>query len=138
MIVTGLSAEPIDAASLVAQVRRPDCGAVVVFEGTTRSPDGDRVVERLFYEAYDERAQHQLRAFAEQAVSRWSLGGVVAVHRTGDVPPGEPSVVVAAVAAHRAEAFEAARWLIDTIKAEAAVWKKEIFSDGESWVGTPP
>jgi molybdopterin synthase catalytic subunit len=84
-----------------------------------------------------ERAARQIRAFAEEAVTRYGLGGVVAVHRTGVVPIGEPSVVVAAAAPHRPEAFEAARALIDRVKDEAAIWKKEVFADGEAWVGLP-
>ncbi|HEX9775325.1 MAG TPA: molybdenum cofactor biosynthesis protein MoaE [Actinomycetota bacterium] len=134
MIVTGLRAEPLDAAALVARIRRADCGAVVTFEGTTRSPDDGRVVDRLSYEAWEARAEAQLRALAEEAVARWKLGGAVAVHCTGDVPPGEPSVVVAAAAAHRSEAFEAARWLIDALKETVAIWKKEITPAGERWV----
>ena len=96
MIVTGLSAEPLDVRALTDQIRREDCGALVVFEGMTRSPDDGRTVESLTYEAWAESAERQLRDLAERAVQRWSLGGAVAVHRTGDVPPGQPSVVVAA------------------------------------------
>ena len=136
ILVTGLFETPLDVAELVASIRRPECGGLVAFEGTTRSPNHGRVVVRLEYEAYAERAEKQLRAIAEEAAERWGLGGVLAVHRTGTCEVGEPSVVVAAAAPHRPEAFEAARWLIDTIKADVAVWKKEIFEDGEAWVGT--
>ncbi|MGZ4104437.1 MAG: molybdenum cofactor biosynthesis protein MoaE [Actinomycetota bacterium] len=135
MIVTGLQGEPLDVQALVRAIRTPECGAVVTFEGTTRSPSEGKTVLRLEYEAFDARAEMQLRAFAEDAVARWGLGGVVAIHRVGIVPVGEPSVVVACAAGHRAEAFEGARWLIDKIKAEAAIWKKEIFEDGEAWTG---
>lgn len=135
MIVTGLQSEPIDVVALITRIRRPDCGGLVVFEGSTRSPSEGRHVERLEYEAWEERARRQLEALATEAMARWSLGGVVAIHRTGVVPIGEPSVLVAAAAPHRAEAFEAARWLIDTIKAECAIWKKEVFADGTAWVG---
>lgn len=134
-IVTGLFDGPLDVASLVTRIRRPDCGGVVVFEGSTRSPNKGHEVLRLEYEAYAERAETQLRALAEEAAARWGLGGVLAVHRTGTVGVGEPSIVVGCAAPHRTEAFEAAHWLIDTIKAEVAVWKKEIFSGGESWAG---
>ncbi|TMK81444.1 MAG: molybdenum cofactor biosynthesis protein MoaE [Actinobacteria bacterium] len=135
VIVTGLRDGPLDVVSLIKQIWRTDCGAVVTFEGTTRSPSEGRDVERLEYEAYEERASTQLRALAEEAVERFGLGGVVAVHRIGVVPVGEPSVVVGCAAAHRGEAFEGARWLIDRIKADAAIWKKEIFAGGERWVG---
>ena len=134
-IVTALSDGPLDVVSLIRRIWRDDCGAVVTFEGTTRSPNEGREVKLLEYEAYEERARTQLRAFAEEAVRRFGLGGVVAVHRTGVVPIGEPSVVVACAAPHRGEAFDSARWLIDCIKADAAIWKKEIFGDGERWVG---
>jgi molybdopterin synthase catalytic subunit len=134
-IVTGLSDGPLDVVALIRQIWRADCGAVVTFEGTTRSPNEGREVKSLEYEAFEGRAEKQLRALAEEATTTFGLGGVVAVHRTGPVPIGEPSVVVAVAAAHRAEAFEGARWLIDRVKADVAIWKKEIFADGEAWVG---
>ena len=107
-----------------------------MFEGMTRSASEGKRVLQLEYEAYEERAAKQLHELAIEATERWSLGGVVAVHRTGLVPIGESSVLVAASAAHRGEAFEAARWLIDTLKAEVAIWKKEIFESGAAWVGS--
>lgn len=134
VIVTALTADPIDVAALVARIRRPECGGLVAFEGSTRSPSDGRHVERLEYEAWAERAEKQLVDLAEEAARTFGLGGVVAVHRTGVVPTGEPSVLVAASSAHRVQAFEAARWLIDTMKEQAAIWKKEIFEDGEAWV----
>ena len=135
MIVTGLSSEPLDVGGLVDKIRAPGCGGLVVFEGSTRSPSDGREVVRLSYEAWGARAQAQLDEIAHDARARWNLCGVVAMHRIGDVPIGETSVVVAASAPHRAEAFEAARWLIDTLKATVAIWKKEVFADGEAWVG---
>jgi molybdopterin synthase catalytic subunit len=134
-IVTALHGGPLDVVALIRQIWRADCGAVVTFEGTTRSPNEGREVKSLEYEAYEERAEKQLSALAAEAATKFGLGGVVAVHRTGVVPIGEPSVVVAVAAAHRAEAFEGARWLIDRVKADVAIWKKEIFADGEAWVG---
>lgn len=134
-LITGLSEEALDVAALVARIRAAECGAVVVFEGSTRSPNEGRTVLRLEYEAYEARAEKQLRELAEEAVARWDARGVVAMHRTGTVPIGEPSVLVAVATPHRVEAFEAARWLIDTLKAEVAIWKKEIFDDGEAWAG---
>jgi molybdopterin synthase catalytic subunit len=134
-IVTALKEGPLDVVALIRQIWRADCGAVVTFEGTTRSPNEGRAVKSLEYEAYEKRAEKQLRALAGEAATKFGLGGIVAVHRTGSVPIGEPSVVVAVAAAHRAEAFEGARWLIDRVKADVAIWKKEIFADGEVWVG---
>ncbi|GAC1420155.1 MAG: molybdenum cofactor biosynthesis protein MoaE [Actinomycetota bacterium] len=135
IILSGLTADPIDVGALVQQIRREDCGGLVVFEGSTRTPsENGEPVTRLDYEAYESRASEQLNALAGQAAQRFALGGVIAIHRTGPVPAGSPSVVVAAAAPHRAEAFEAARWLIDTLKAEVSIWKKEVREGGEAWV----
>ena len=136
VVVTGLSESPLDVAALVAPIRSLECGAVVAFEGTTRATTAGRSVLRLEYEAHDERARAQLKALAEEVAARHSLVGVVAVHRTGAVPPGQPAVGVAAAAPHRAEAFAAAASLIDRLKAEVAIWKKEVWAGGGSnWVG---
>ena len=135
IVVTALGEGPLDVVSYIRQIWRADCGAVVTFEGTTRSPNEGRVVKSLEYEAYEDRARKQMHALAEEAANMFGLGGVVAVHRTGPVRIGEASVVVACAAAHRGEAFDGARWLIDRIKADVAIWKKEIFADGEAWVG---
>jgi molybdopterin synthase catalytic subunit len=134
-VIVALSDWPLDVSGMIRQIVRDDCGAIVTFEGTTRSPSDGRVVRLLDYEAYEERALKQMRAFANEAVERFGLGGVAAAHRTGEVPVGHVSVVVSCVAPHREQAFEGARWLIDRIKADAAIWKKEVFDDGEAWVG---
>jgi len=134
VIFTALSDEPLDADAIVARVASPDAGAVVVFEGRTRA-EGDLL--RLSYEAFEERVTKQLDAFASGIAARDGIRGVAAVHRTGDVAIGEASVVVVVCAAHRAEAFDGARDLIDRIKAEAAIWKKEIYAGGGAWVGLP-
>lgn len=136
VVVTGLEHEPLDVAGLVQAIRRPDCGGLVVFEGTARAESEGRAVLRLEYEAYEGRALPQLRALAEEVAARFALGGVVAVHRVGAVDVREPAVVVAAAAAHRGEAFAAAQQLIDRTKTEVAIWKKEVFAQGHaSWVG---
>jgi molybdopterin synthase catalytic subunit len=119
--VTG---EPLDMAALAAAVRDPRAGAVVCFEGVTRE------VERLEYEAYAEMAQERLRAIAEEEAERHGLCAVAVAHRTGAVALGEPSVIVAASAAHRGEAFAGARAVIDRVKAEAPIWKVEVGADG--------
>ena len=120
--VTG---EPLDVAALAAAVRDPRAGAVVVFEGVTRE------VPALDYEAYAEMAAAKLRAIGEQEAARHGLCAVALEHRTGTVPLGEPSVIVAASAAHRGEAFAGARALIDRLKAEAPIWKVEVTGTGE-------
>ena len=136
VIIVALTKEPFDVVGMIRRIMRDDCGAIVTFEGTTRSPSDGRVVRLLEYEAYEERARNQLRELADEAVRKFGLGGVAVAHQTGVVPVGQVSVVVSAVAAHRDQAFEGARWLIDRIKADAAIWKKEVFDEGERWVGT--
>lgn len=134
VVVVGLSAGPIDVDALVASVRRDDCGGLVVFEGTTRSPNHGHEVVSLDYEAWEDRTPAQLELIVEEVAHAHGLRGAVGVHRTGSVPVGETAVVVVAVAQHRDAAFAGARMLIDRIKAEAWIWKKEIRVDGEVWV----
>lgn len=115
----------------------PDmCGGVCIFEGRTRierTEDGDTLVA-LEYEAYRDMAIRQMHSLAEQARKRWPIGALVLVHRAGAVAVGEPSVIIAVTSAHRAEAFDACRWLIDELKREVPIWKKEVWSSGrETW-----
>jgi MoaE-MoaD fusion protein len=125
----GLSAEPLDVDAMRRIVGDPACGATVVFTGTTRE------VPALDYEAYEEMATVTLERLAEEAVARHGLVAVAVEHRTGRVPLGEPSIVVAASAPHRAEAFDGARALLDAVKATAPIWKREHPDDGEPrWV----
>jgi molybdopterin synthase catalytic subunit len=122
--------EPLSLDALAARVRDPRAGAVVTFSGVTRD------VEQLDYEAYAEMAEAELRRIAEAALARHGLCAVAVEHRIGVVPLSEASVVVAASAPHRAEAFAGAREVIDEVKARAPIWKRE---EGE-WVpgATPP
>src|SRR5829696_8524768 len=114
--VTG---ERLDLAAVADAVRDPSAGAVVLFEGVTRE------VPELDYEAYAEMAEERLRAIGEAVAAEHALSAVALEHRTGTVPLSEPSVIVAAAAPHRGEAFEGARALIDRVKAEAPIWKVE-------------
>jgi molybdopterin synthase catalytic subunit len=128
-----VSGDALDLAAVAASVRDPRAGAVVVFEGVTRD------VEALDYEAYAEMALVKLRAIGEQEAARHGLCAVALVHRTGRVPLSEPSVIVAASAAHRGEAFTGARALIDRVKAEAPIWKVELDNGEKTRVeGTLP
>jgi len=116
--------EPLDLAAVAAAVRDPRAGAVVCFEGVTRD------VEALDYEAYVDMAREKLAAIGAEEAERHDLCAVALVHRTGRVPLSEPSVIVAASAAHRGEAFAGARALIDRVKAEAPIWKVELTDQG--------
>ena len=125
--------EPLEVARLAEAVGRPGAGAVVVFCGTTRE------VDKLEYEAYAEMASERIAAVLDDCIAKHGLEAAAAEHRVGSVPLGEPSVVVAVSAAHRGEAFAGAREVIDRIKAEAPIWKREVEGESERWVeGTVP
>jgi MoaE-MoaD fusion protein len=128
-----VSAEPLSLDALAERVRDPRAGAVVTFSGVTRE------VERLEYEAYAEMAEERMAAIAAEAVERHGLCAAAVEHRVGDVPRSEPSVIVAVSAPHRGEAFAGAREIIDRVKAEAPIWKKEIEGGQGRWVdGSQP
>jgi molybdopterin synthase catalytic subunit len=132
-----ISPDPLAPSRLIAEVTDPSAGGIAIFLGTTRaemSEDG-RTLLALDYEAYPEMAQKQLADLARRARERWPTSRLAIAHRTGRVLVGEPSVIIAVSTPHRAEAFEACKWLIDTLKSEVAIWKKEIWQDGSStWV----
>ncbi len=132
-----LTAEPLELSSTVAQLNDPSAGGIAVFLGTTRAETNasSQPLLALEYDAYPEMARAQLVDLARRARDRWPISRLVILHRTGRVAVGEPSVLIAVSTPHRAEAFEACKWLIDTLKSEAAIWKKEIWGDGSSsWV----
>jgi molybdopterin synthase catalytic subunit len=137
-ITVRLTAEPIRPEALVAAVADPAAGAVVLFCGTVREGSRGRRIEHLEYEAYAALAEREMRRIAEEAAQRWPLCAVALVHRTGRLHVGEVSVGVAATSAHRAEAFAAARFLIDTLKQVVPIWKKEVWAGGGAWVGAAP
>ncbi len=123
-----VSADPLSLEAVRARVRDPRAGAVVCFEGVTRE------VPRLEYEAYAEMAEPRIARILVESIARHGLCAAAAEHRVGSVPLAEPSVVVAVSAAHRAEAFAGAREVIDRIKAEAPIWKREVSEEGAAWV----
>jgi molybdopterin synthase catalytic subunit len=129
-----VSREKLSAEAPVHAVEGTDCGAVVSFVGTVRSSNHGKAVVRLEYEAYEPMALRVFDHIAATARERW--GARVAIHhRVGALDPGELSVVIAAAAPHRADAFEACRHAIESLKKEAPIWKREIYPDGSSWVG---
>ncbi len=123
-----ITAEPLDLQALADAVRDPRAGAVVLFEGVTRE------VPELDYEAYAEMAQARIEQIAAEEAERHGLTAVAIEHRTGTVALAEPSVIVAASAPHRGEAFAGARALIDRVKAEAPIWKVEVTAGGRERV----
>ncbi len=137
MDVIDIIPDPIDVGGLIAAVADPRAGGIDVFLGTTRAETDSRgrVLAALDYEAYVEMALSQMRDLAARARAQWPIIRLVIVHRTGRVELARPSVLIAVSTPHRAASFEACRWIIDTLKREVAIWKKEIWSDGvESWV----
>ena len=129
-----LTDEPLPLGTAVEWAIRPDCGAVVLFTGTVRDhAEGRTQVTHLVYEAYAEQVEPRLEAIAKEARNRWPVGRLVLLHRTGELALEESSVVVVASAPHRGEAFEAARFCIDTLKATVPIWKRETWEGGEDW-----
>ncbi|HWH30082.1 MAG TPA: molybdenum cofactor biosynthesis protein MoaE [Mycobacteriales bacterium] len=131
-----MRAEPLDTREVLAAVEDDGAGGVVAFTGLVRDRDGGRPVTALEYEAHPD-AERALRRVAEAVAADLPVA-VAALHRTGLLAVGDVAVVVAASAAHRGEAFDAARRLIDDLKREVPIWKRQVFADGaEEWVGTP-
>jgi molybdopterin synthase catalytic subunit len=137
-----LTNEPIDTAAILEKVQSTQAGAVVLFLGTTREFTGDKRTTSLDYEAYPAMAQSKMAELEAEARRRWPLCNCVIVHRLGHLKLGEASVAVAVSSPHRGEAFDAGRWIIDTLKLVVPIWKKENWSDGSTeWVHpeqTPP
>lgn len=126
--------EPIDPGSLFEEIGRADSGASVVFVGTVRdhSP-GKEDVSHLEYEVYEEMVVPKIEEIVSDASEKWPVLSAVVEHRQGSVPLGGVSVAVAVSCAHRADAFEAARFIIDELKERAPIWKKEFWPGGEEW-----
>lgn len=133
--LVSVAGEPIDPAMLVTHVADPAAGGVVLFLGTVRdhSPGRDGVTH-LEYEAYSGAVEEVIAAILAEARERWPVRRVAAVHRTGDLGVGEVSVGVAVSSPHRADAFAAARYVIDELKQRAPIWKKEHWPGGAEWV----
>jgi molybdopterin converting factor subunit 1 len=133
-----LTREPINTASILERLKQPEDGAAVVFEGIVRNHSRGRKTLFLHYEAYEEMALKQLVALAQQARAKFEIDNAAIVHRLGHLEIGDISVLMVVVSAHRAAAFEACRWLIDTLKKTVPIWKKEHFVDGAIWADGEP
>ena len=129
-----LSDRPLDENEVTARVTGPDAGGVVTFVGAVRDHARGSEIKYLEYEAYPEMAIREMDKIAAQAAERWPGTRVAIAHRTGHLEIGEAAVVIAAASAHRAEAFEACRFAIDTLKQTVPIWKKEVAVDGQYWV----
>jgi molybdopterin synthase catalytic subunit len=130
-----LTRDPIDPETLTASVRSPRCGAVVLFLGTVRDLTGEFVTAYLDYEAYEPMAERKLAEIEAEVKARWPAADLRMVHRLGRLAPGEVSVAVAVASPHRAEAFDAARYAVDTLKELVPIWKRENAPDGSgAWV----
>jgi molybdopterin synthase catalytic subunit len=123
----------IPVAEIVAETKAAADGAVCVFDGIVRDNSRGRKTLHLDYEAYREMALEQMRGLAAEAVTRFGVRDVAVVHRLGRLYVGETSVLIVVASAHRGAAFDACRWLIDTLKKTVPIWKKEQFVDGAVW-----
>jgi molybdopterin converting factor subunit 1 len=128
----------IDSEGIVASLKSGDDGAIVVFEGTVRHQTRGRKTLYLDYEAYEPMALGQMESLATQALEQFQIRDVALAHRLGRLEVGETSVLIVVVSAHRAAAFDACRWLIDTLKRVVPIWKKEHFADGAVWADGEP
>ena len=130
-----LTREPLDPQAIAATVHSDANGGVVTFLGTTRNETDGRRVLYLEYEAYEGMAEKMLASIAQEISQRWGITDISIAHRFGRLEIGEVSLVVAVACPHRAEAFAACQYVVDRIKQDVPIWKKEVFEDGELWVG---
>ena len=133
-----LTHAPFDPQAAVASLKAGHDGAVVVFDGIVRNNTRGRATLYLVYEAYELMAVQQMQSLVAEARQRFAVRDVLVHHRLGRLEVGETSVLIAVASAHRAAAFDACRWLIDTLKAKVPIWKKEHFVDGAVWTDGEP
>ena len=132
-----ITREPSNAADS-GLLKRGEDGAALAFEGIVRNQTRGRKTLYLDYEAYEPMALQEMEALASEALSKFQVRDVAIVHRLGRLQIGETSVLIAVASAHRAAAFDACRWLIDTLKRKVPIWKKEYFEDGAVWADGDP
>jgi molybdopterin synthase catalytic subunit len=129
-----ITREPLNRSALIEAVSHPGVGGIVVFEGVVRDNARGKQVRYLQYDVYPEMAIQQIRAIVTEAQQRWGVERVAVAHRVGRLEIGEASVIVVVATPHRDEAFEACRYIIDTLKTTVPIWKKEVATNGEEWV----
>src|ERR1700739_252611 len=137
-ILIRLVREPIPAEAVVAAAKQGEDGAVIVFDGIVRNNSRGRKTLYLDYEAYEEMATKQMNELANEAITRFGVRFVAMIHRLGRLQVGDTSVLIIVPSAHRRQAYEASRWLIDTLKKTVPIWKKETFVDGALWADGEP
>ncbi|GEM_PF-261058 len=130
-----ITRDPLDPEAVTRAVQRDTNGAVVTFLGVTRSYSEGKEVRYLEYEAYLPMAEAKLQEIAQEVRERWGIEDVAIAHRIGHLEIGEISLVVAIASPHRQKAFEASAYAVDRLKQTVPIWKKEVFADGEVWVG---
>jgi molybdopterin converting factor subunit 1 len=128
----------IDTQAVMDSVKRPEDGAVAVFDGIVRDNTRGRKTKYLDYEAYEQMALKQMEELAQKAIADFKIRDARLIHRLGKLEIGETSVFIAVAAAHRGAAMDACRWLIDTLKKQVPIWKKEYFEDGAVWADGEP
>jgi molybdopterin synthase catalytic subunit len=133
-----ITRDPIDVAPILAAIKHPEDGAVAIFDGIVRNHSRGRRTLSLDYTAYEVMALRQMDGLARQAMARFAIRDLRIVHRLGRLQIGESSVYIAVASAHRAAAFDACRWLIDTLKTTVPIWKREYFEDGAVWADGEP
>ena len=133
-----ISSEPLHIPSCIDWAISPQSGGIDVFIGTVRNATKGKTVLRLEFEAYETMAVKEIEKIAADIFTKWPVHKVLIHHRTGTLAVGEVPVVIAVSAAHRAAAFDACRYAIDTLKQTVPIWKKEVFEDGEEWVTPTP
>ena len=133
-----ITSDPIDYSSAIKYLQTAEAGALDFFFGVVRDNTNAKAVEHLEYEAYDAMAIREMQKIADEATRRWNVLRYVIIHRTGNLRIGEVAVLIGVATPHRADAFDACRYIIDTIKQTVPIWKKEFFSDGDVWVNATP
>lgn len=133
-----ITTEAINVQQCIEMVMSPECGGIDVFIGTVRNATKGKKVLRLEFEAYEGMALKEMNNIAQEIMNKWPVQKIVMHHRVGVLGVGEVPVVIAVSAAHRAAAFDACRYIIDTLKQTVPIWKKEVFEDGEVWVAAHP
>lgn len=134
-----LTNQPLNATLVQSKLEDDDCGAQLIFLGVTRRITGNQITTHLAYEAYQPMAENELRKIAETASETWPLRKIILHHRLGKVDVGQASVIVAATSSHRPAVMEAVPWMMDRLKQDVPIWKKESLADGsEGWIHPEP